>query len=179
MSNRPNDEYNHGGMLAFGFSMVFVLVFFVYIVFINHGVNLNENVRDPNLPVDKVVEPQIDIDKIAEPWVSTPDLVTYGHKVYKTNCAICHGNDGKGDGAGGQALNPKPRNLVEGKWTQGSGLIAHFKVLQNGIAGTGMAAFTTIKPADRWAIVHYIDSITENKSTDTPAAVAEFAKSAK
>ncbi|MCE2944074.1 MAG: hypothetical protein LW828_05040, partial [Xanthomonadaceae bacterium] len=27
---------------------------------------------------------------------------------------MCHGNEGKGDGAAGAGLNPKPRNLVEG-----------------------------------------------------------------
>lgn len=91
---------------------------------------------------------------------------------------MCHGAEGKGDGAAGAGLNPKPRNLVEGKWTQGGGLIAHYQVLQNGIKGTSMAAYAHFKPADRWAVIHFIESITENKSKDDPAKVAEFAKTA-
>ncbi|MNJ93411.1 Cytochrome c [compost metagenome] len=173
------DEYNRSGMLAFAFSMVFVFAFFFYIVVINKGVDLGENVVDPNAPAVEGATPKFDIQAVNDPWVSTPEIVAYGQKVFQTNCAMCHGAEGKGDGAAGAALNPKPRNLVEGKWTQGSGAIAHYNVLLNGIKGTSMAAYSHFKPADRWALVHYVDSITENKSKDDPAKVAEFAKTAK
>ncbi|WP_041576818.1 c-type cytochrome [Bdellovibrio bacteriovorus] len=176
--SEPRDEYNRSGLLAFAFSMVFVCAFFVYIVAINKGVDLGENVVDPNAPAVEGAIPVFDITKVQDPWVSTPEMVTYGKKFYSTNCAMCHGNEGKGDGAAGASLNPKPRNLVEGKWTQGEGVIAHFKVLQNGIKGSSMAAYSHFKPADRWAVIHFIDSITENKSKDDPAKVAEFAKTA-
>lgn len=173
------DEFNRAGLLAFIFSMVFCFAFFFYLVAVNKGVDLAENVIDPNAPVEAGAAAAFNIDQIAEPWISTPDMVTYGQKVYQTNCAMCHGAEGKGDGAAGAALNPKPRNLVEGKWTQGEGAIAHFKVLQNGIKGTSMAAYSHFKAADRWALVLFIESITQNKSKDTPEQVAEFAKSAK
>ena len=173
------DEYNRAGMYAFAFSMVFCFVFFIYIVYVNKGVDLGENVVDPNAPGAVAAGPVFDITKVTEPWVTSPELVTYGKKVYMTNCALCHGNEGKGDGAAGAALNPKPRNLVEGKWTQGEGVIAHYGVLEKGIPGSSMASFAHFKPADRWALIWYIDSITENKSKDDPAKVAEFAKTAK
>lgn len=35
-------DYNRGGMLAFSFSMVITLVFFVYVAFIHSGVDLKE-----------------------------------------------------------------------------------------------------------------------------------------
>lgn len=35
-----------------------------------------------------------------------------GAKIFKTRCMICHGAQGKGDGIGGKALNPKPQNLT-------------------------------------------------------------------
>jgi mono/diheme cytochrome c family protein len=175
--SETKDEYNRGGMYAFAFSMVFVFAFFIYLVAINKGVELDENVRDPNAPA-AAAGPAFDITTVKEPWVSTPEVVAYGAKVFKTNCAMCHGDQGKGDGAAGAALNPKPRNLVEGKWTQGEGVIAHFKVLQHGITGSSMASFAHFKPADRWALVNFIDSITENKSKDDPAKIAEFAKTA-
>lgn len=172
------DEYNRGGLIAFAFSMAFCFAFFFYLVVINKGVDLGENVVDPNAPTAEGAAPVFDITKVKEPWVSTPELVTYGAKVFKTNCAMCHGDTGHGDGAAGAALNPKPRNLVEGKWTQGEGVIAHFKVLQTGIKGSSMASYSHFKPADRWALVMFIDSITNNKSKDDPAKVAEFAKTA-
>lgn len=173
------DEFNRSGFIAFIFSMVFCFVFFFYLVAINKGVDLGENVVDPNAPLAEGAVPAFDITKVAEPWVSSPEMIEYGHKVYNTNCALCHGAEGKGDGAAGAALNPRPRNLVEGKWTQGQGAISHYNVLLNGIKGTSMASYAHFKAADRWALVHFIDSITQNKSKDTPEAVAEFARSAK
>ncbi|MFN8945880.1 MAG: c-type cytochrome, partial [Pseudobdellovibrionaceae bacterium] len=98
---------------------------------------------------------------------------------YKNNCAMCHGAEGNGDGASGAGLNPKPRNLVEGNWKMGAGSIAHFKVLQNGIEGGSMASYAHMQPAERWALVHFIDSITQNKGNDTPEQIAAFAKTAK
>ena len=171
------DHYNRGGLLAFSFSMVFVFAFFLYIVVVNKGVDLGENVVDPNA-VKADAGPAFDITTVKEPWVDSPEITAYGKKFFNTNCAMCHGNEGKGDGPAGAALNPKPRNFVEGKWTQGEGIIAHYKVLQHGIPGSSMAAFAHFKPADRWAVLHYIESITNNKSKDDPAKVAEFAKTA-
>ncbi len=173
------DEYNRAGMLAFAFCMVFCFAFFFYLVAINRGIDLAENVVDPNAPVAEGAVPVFDITKVTEPWVTTPELEAYGKKVFMTNCAMCHGNEGKGDGAAGAALNPKPRDLVEGKWTQGAGTISLYNVLLNGIKGSSMASYAHFKPADRWALIAYIDSITQNKSKDDPAKVAEFAKTAK
>ena len=174
----PKEEYNRGGMIAFIFSMGFVFLFFIYIVFVHPGVDLKENVQDPAASLAAAAGPVFDIASVKEPWVANPDVVAYGAKVFKTNCALCHGDQGKGDGSAGMALNPKPRNLVEGKWTQGGGEISHFKVVTNGIPGTSMAGFGHFKAADRWAVVQFIESITTNKSKDTPEQIAEFAKSA-
>ncbi len=39
-----------------------------------------------------------------------------GAKIYAEKCALCHGPNGKGDGPGGAALNPKPRDHTDGKY---------------------------------------------------------------
>jgi mono/diheme cytochrome c family protein len=36
-----------------------------------------------------------------------------GNDLFHQNCAVCHGPAGKGDGPGGTALNPKPRDLTD------------------------------------------------------------------
>lgn len=35
---------------------------------------------------------------------------------YAMKCVVCHGATGAGDGPGGAALNPKPRNMTEAAW---------------------------------------------------------------
>jgi len=34
-----------------------------------------------------------------------------GTRVFAQRCVLCHGPEGRGDGPGGKALNPKPRNF--------------------------------------------------------------------
>ena len=35
---------------------------------------------------------------------------------FKTVCATCHGEDGRGDGPAATSLNPKPRNYTDKAW---------------------------------------------------------------
>jgi mono/diheme cytochrome c family protein len=164
------DFHNRGGLLALMGSIVFVSIFFIYIVFIQGGVDLAENVTEP-APADA---PKFDLASVKEPWVSNDQIVTAGKKLFSMNCASCHGLNG--DLVGGL---PTARNLVEGQWKAGTGSIAHYKVLQNGIVGTSMVSFKAqLKPFERWAIVHFIDSITKNKSKDTASDIATFASTA-
>ena len=164
------DHHNQGGLLAFLASMAFVFAFFFYIVFINKGITLDEKIQTP-APADA---PKFDLASVKEPWLPNPDVAAAGQKIYKQNCAMCHGE--KGDLVGGL---PNARNLVEGQWKYGSGLVAHYKVLQNGVPGTQMASFkASLKPYERWALVNFIDTITKNKSQDKADDVAKFAASA-
>ena len=74
---------------------------------------------------------------------------------------------------------PNARNIVEGKWKGGDGMIAHFKVLQNGLPGTQMVSFkATLKANERWAVLNWIETITTNKSKDKTEDLAKFAASA-
>ncbi len=173
-NSSEKDQYNHAGMVAFIGSIVIVLAFFIYIV-ATQGVDLKENIQDST---SKVAATAVvaDVTKIAEPWVANPDLVEHGKKLFAQNCAMCHGDAGKGDGAAGAALNPKPRNLVEGPWKKGGGYIGLFTVLSEGLPGSSMASYKHFKVVDRWALVQFIDSITNAKVKEDAAAVAEFAK---
>lgn len=169
MSNQQ-DYHNSGGLFAFLGSIIFVFAFFFYIIAIDKGIDLAENVSEPLKPG----EVQFDLASAKDPWIANDDIVKAGAKIYKQNCALCHGP--KGDKVGG---TPDSRNLVEGAWTQGAGIIAHYKVLQNGIPGKAMASFKAqLKPYERWAVLHFIETITNNKSTDKPEDVAAFAATA-
>ncbi len=94
--------------------------------------------------------------------VSTPELVAKGHEIFQVNCAVCHGAEGKGDGAGGAALNPKPRNFhgPMSDWKNGSSTKSMYVTLANGIPNSGMASYKALAPEDRLALIHYVHTFT-------------------
>ncbi len=169
------DFHNKSGIYLFLGSIVFVTVFFTYMVSLNKGVDLGEKIELP----PSVDAPKYDLASEKEPWVSNENIVTAGAKIFKQNCASCHGE--KGDLVGGV---PNARHLVDGKWTQGEGLISHFKVLQNGIKDsngnqTAMVSYSAqLKSFERWAVLNFIETITNNKSKDAPEDIANFAQAA-
>jgi mono/diheme cytochrome c family protein len=61
-----------------------------------------------------------------------------GDAVFHQRCELCHGPTGMGDGPGGAALNPKPRNFHDKAVvdTLTDDWILH--TIMNGKAGTGM-----------------------------------------
>lgn len=165
------DPYNKSGFMVFIGCMIFTAVFFIYIAFIHPGVkNVDKNLvldYDPNAPVKS-----FDLASVEEPWVYSEDMVKAGQKVYTTaTCVTCHGADYKGIAAMGA------RDLVAGQWKQGGTSIDLFKTITNGIPGTGMAPFKHVSKNERWALVHLIRSITQNKPADDANALADFAKS--
>ncbi len=177
-----NDSYNRGGYIAFLFSMVFSLGFFVYIVVIHPGINLRE-VSKTQPDQAQAAGPAkaakvVDVAANDKPWVENEDMAIHGAKVFANVCAVCHGAKGLGDGPAGLSLNPKPRNLVEGKWKQGGDSISLFKTLQVGIKGGSMASFAHLPAKDRWGLVQFVRSITENKVPDDAAKLEAFAKEA-
>ena len=112
----------------------------------------------------------------AEPWTASEELIRRGEALYKTHCAVCHGPKGLGDGTPG--LKPPPRNLVTGEWKRGGSAQNLFITLQKGFEGTSMIPYKHLSKTDRWALVHYIQSITKNKITDEPEALEAFGKTA-
>lgn len=65
-------------------------------------------------------------DAPAEPKAAEPapapapepaaDPVAEAKEIYANRCTVCHGEGGKGDGAGSAALDPKPRDFTSAEW---------------------------------------------------------------
>ena len=168
------DSYNKIGFYIFVSVMFFSSLWGLYFAFFNNQIDLAEisdsNQQEELDPEDLTAEEQ------ARPWITTANLVTHGSKIYQAQCALCHGAKGLGDGTPG--LAPPPRNLVEGKWKIGGTPQALFRTLQNGIEGGSMVSFKHLPKIDRWALVHYILSITKDKTVYNEQELEEFAKTA-
>ncbi len=134
--------------------------------------NIYENMLAPvevqrsNFP-DKDLEqkPPVVVEGVNLVEVSSPneELLAKGKEVYNANCSSCHGSEGKGDGAGGEALNPKPRSFHDADgWTNGSTLSEMYITVEEGIEGTGMIAYEFLPVKDRIATLYYIRTFADH-----------------
>lgn len=170
-------EYNKGGLYVFLFAMVFVTIFFIYVTFIHEHSSPDYKKPAPAAGTTAAVSPEA--QRVAQvpsgdPWMSTPEVVAKGEALFQVNCAVCHGPKGAGDGPGGKALVPPPRNMVEGQWKFGGSPFQLMKTVSNGSPGTSMASFGHLPEADRWALIHYVRSLTKNKVEATDAEIKAF-----
>ncbi|MDZ4677057.1 MAG: c-type cytochrome [Oligoflexia bacterium] len=99
--------------------------------------------------------------------ISTPDQIAKGKTLYAVQCATCHGANGQGDGAAAAALNPKPRDFTSGIWKFGASPTRVFTTITKGSPGTGMAAYAGLSAEDRYALVHYVRSLSPKTPADT------------
>ena len=92
---------------------------------------------------------------------SSPEMIAKGKAAFTTNCVVCHGDKGDGNGVAGAALNPKPANFTDAayKYKGGNTPEKLFKTVSEGLPGTAMTAFGHLPEQDRWALVHYIRSL--------------------
>jgi mono/diheme cytochrome c family protein len=110
--------------------------------------------------------PPVDVMKVAQP---TPELLARGKELFQGNCSSCHGEDGRGDGSSSATLDPKPRNFHSPQgWVNGPKISEIYKTLEEGIPNSGMASFSYLAPADRFALIHYVRSFASNPPKDTP-----------
>ena len=86
------------------------------------------------------------------------DAAEAGAEVFRTNCAMCHGPQGHGDGPAGQSLVPKPRNLASIQVAAGDDFL--FWRIREGKPGTSMVAWKGILTDEQiWQAVSFIRTL--------------------
>jgi len=100
--------------------------------------------------------------------IGAEDLVNLGKAVYMTQCARCHGVEGRGDGSDANRLPVEPRNLREDEFKFKStedGTPASDSdlmwVLNHGMSGAGMPSFANLTENTKESLVAYIKSISQ------------------
>ena len=102
----------------------------------------------------------------------SPAVLADGRAHWADHCAVCHGNDGKGDTAIGQHLYPKAPDMTLPA-TQDLSDGELFAIIENGVRLTGMPGWgngTAQSAYGSWALVHFIRRLPQL----TPAEIAEM-----
>lgn len=162
----------------FGYIYFYILIIIVAIgiYFVKNLPTINKNSVLPVVGVDTATVtdlqfslpvnlPAVDVFQLANP---TPELIEKGKNFYNSNCSSCHGESGKGDGAAGAFMNPKPRNFTKPEgWVNGRKISQMYKTLQEGIVKSGMPSFSHINPEELFAVIHYIRTFSKDFPEDT------------
>lgn len=87
-----------------------------------------------------------------------PEAAGSGADLFNTNCSVCHGPQGHGDGPAGASLDPAPKNLPElSKVAEDDYL---FWRISTGRQGTSMSAWKGILSDEQiWQVIAYIHSL--------------------
>ena len=116
-------------------------------------------------------------EPIGPPLEASKSLISRGAELFrKLECFRCHGKRGRGDGFNAMTLTEDwnsgpiyPRNLTAG-WLFRGGHRAQdiYRSVLFGLTGTPMPAHNEeealAKPADRWALVHFVRSLSPSSA---------------
>ena len=89
---------------------------------------------------------------------AAPDLAR-GKTLYQTNCAACHGAEGRGDGPAAKGLEPPPSNFHDLDRMAQRSVYGLYNTITLGVAGTAMSPFRQLSEEDRWALAFYVSII--------------------
>jgi len=97
----------------------------------------------------------------------TEQAVASGGRTYRKHCALCHGDEGEGNGGSAPYLDPRPRDFTMGLFKFRSTLSGElptdedlFRVISRGVPGTAMpnwgeGAFK-LSEEQRWEVAYYV-----------------------
>ena len=93
------------------------------------------------------------------PLETTPEVVSEGGLLYQTQCALCHGTQGYGDGVAGNSLSPSPALLAHLIQTpMAIDAYLFWSIAEGGAAfGSAMPAFKDgLTEEEIWKIITYL-----------------------
>ena len=169
---------NPGAVFGLLYPYVLVVILIIGIYYVKNLDNISRQsvpavLTDTTEVLDLTVKNAMIVQpiNIMEVKNSTPELLAEGEKLFKTNCASCHGENGTGGGPASMGLNPAPRNFTsKDNWKNGTKLSQIYTTLQEGLPPSAMASYDYLLPEQKFALAHYIrTNFIPDPDTDTDA----------
>lgn len=94
-----------------------------------------------------------------------PDL-TKATTLYESQCASCHGSDGRGNGPLAKGLDPAPVDFYEQARQEQRSVYALYNAITLGVSGTAMQAYAqTLSDDERWALAFHVSNYLADEQT--------------
>lgn len=93
------------------------------------------------------------------PTPRRPPDFALGEKLYASNCAVCHGISGDGQGKKAAELNPPPIAFIDSERAAKRSIYGLYNTITLGVEGTAMTAFSKFSDDARWSLAFYVGSL--------------------
>jgi high-affinity iron transporter len=96
-----------------------------------------------------------------------PDLKR-GEELFRTNCAACHGADGRADVPIAANMEPAPANFQDPDLMGSLTPYKAFNTTSFGVPGTAMPAYPTLSEEERWSLAFFVFTLRLPPCEGTP-----------
>ena len=128
------------------------------------GEHMDEHAHSPE---DHVVGMHSDVPEefvnMPNPIPATEESIAKGAELYAANCAICHGENGEGDGPAAANL-PKPPANLHADHVQANSDGVLFYTITHGVPDSPMPAWgDVLTEEERWHVVNFLRTFQEGQ----------------
>ena len=93
--------------------------------------------------------------KLENPTAPSSEAIARGRAIFRERCVACHGDRGRGDGAAGVTLDPRPADLLLHVPQHTDGEL--YYMVSVGFPESEMPAWRSVLSEEqRWELVHYL-----------------------
>jgi len=94
--------------------------------------------------------------------LSSDEALERGRAIFLEKCVLCHGVRADGHGVRRHGLSGHPTNFQSKDWRVNTSPETVFWVLSEGKRGTSMPAWPTLSQSEKWDLVAYVLSVSQN-----------------
>ncbi len=115
----------------------------------------------------------IGLKKLDEMMTPTPSKLERGEVVYKRQCVTCHGPKGANNSEWARENSLEQGGFRDAEWKHGGGLLQVYNVISKKQEGVEHPVYNYLAYQDRFAVSHYVRSLSPNKPADPPKAIEQ------
>ncbi|MDQ5857317.1 MAG: c-type cytochrome [Acidobacteriota bacterium] len=149
-----------------GAMILLVIAGFLFVRFTRYGLSAHDEPTKAEVVMAGALRrwaSPADLRKSKNPLPASSEVLAEARSHFADHCAVCHGNDGKGQTTIGQKLFPRaPDMTLDATQSLSDGEL--FAVIENGIRLTGMPGWgdgTAASARGSWSLVHLVRNLSK------------------